>query len=379
MDPFASFPGSVCNQWYTPDAMGMILQRGSQVFGLGRYFWDALREINPSELRAEIEQPITIGFFGRPGSGRRSLVRALLGVDVGELTGREISINEVDSAAVAAAGSLDVAFLVVDATEPDWAPERRIAAQLGTLGNPFFIVLTHADQLPSPSQGAPALRTQFPAHPPELTAVVDARNVDETRGRLLGRLLQSAPGLRLALAHRFPALRRPISEDLIREASKVNAQFALMSSLPALVPVLGMFLGGMADILVLTKNQAMLVFKLAAIHGRDIDDRIGILKEIMPVVGSAFLWRTAARTAIGFAPAPIAALPKATVAFLGTYMVGQAARYYYERGDAPPPEILRQFQAEARRRYVSINDALKQRLGGGKGALPPGDPANGSA
>lgn len=266
MDPFASVPGRVCNQWYTPCAMGMILQRGSQVFGLGRYFWDALREINPSELRAEIEQPITIGFFGRPGSGRRSLVRALLGVDVAEQTGREISINEVDSAAVAAAGTLDAAFLVVDATEPDWAPERRVAAQLGTLGSPFFIVLTHADQLPSPSQGAPALRAQFPAHPPELTAVVDARNADETRSRLLGRLLQTVPGLRLALAHRFPALRRPISEDLIRETSKVNAQFALMSSLPALVPVLGMFLGGMADILVLTKNQAMLVFKLAAIR-----------------------------------------------------------------------------------------------------------------
>ena len=31
----------------------------------------------------------------------------------------------------------------------------------------------------------------------------------------------------------------------------------------------------MADILMLTKNQAMLVFKLAAIYGRDVDDRIG--------------------------------------------------------------------------------------------------------
>lgn len=373
MDPFASFPGSVCHQWYTPVAMGMILQRGSRVFGLGRYFWDALREINPSELRAEIEQPVTVGFFGRPGSGRRSLSRALLGVDAAELPGRGVSINEVDTAAVAAAGALDVAYLLVDATEPDWAPERRIAAQLGTRGHPFFIVLTHADQLPSPSQGAPALRTQFPTHPPELMAVVDARNADEVRAKLLGRLLQTIPGLRLALAHRFPALRRSISEDLIRETSRVNAQFALMSSLPALIPVLGMFLGGMADMLVLTKNQAMLVFKLAAIHGRDIDDRIGILKEIMPVVGSAFLWRTAARTAIGFAPAPIAALPKAAVAFLGTYTVGQAARYYYERGDAPPPEIIREFQAEARRRYRAINDALKQRLGSGEKALPAGE------
>jgi hypothetical protein len=93
----------------------------------------------------------------------------------------------------------------------------------------------------------------------------------------------------------------------------------------------------------------------------------------MPVIGGAFLWRTAARTAIGLAPAPMAALPKAAVAFLGTYVVGQAARYYYERGDAPPPEMLREFQAEAKRRYTAINDLLRQRLGGGKAALPPGD------
>ncbi|MCC7371915.1 MAG: hypothetical protein IT306_26100 [Chloroflexi bacterium] len=357
----------------------MFLQRGSQLFGLGRYFWDALREINPAELRADYEQPVTIGFFGRAGSGRHTLSRALLGVDTAELTGRDISFNDVDSAAVTASGRLSLAFLVVDATEPDWSPERRIAAQLGTRGSPFFIVLTHADQLPTPSQGGPALRNQFPTHPPELTAVVDARNAEATRGQLLGRMLQTAPHLRLALAHRFPALRHPISEDLIREASKVNAQFALMSSLPALVPVLGMFLGGMADILVLTKNQAMLVFKLAAIHGRDVDDRIGVLKEILPVIGSAFVWRTAARTAIGFAPAPIAALPKAAVAYLGTYTVGQAARYYYERGDAPPPEMIRLFQAEARRRYVSVNEALKQRFGGGKRALPSGESSTGAS
>lgn len=368
---FARAAGLWCYQWYTPCAMAMMLQRGSQIFGLGRYFWDALREINPNDIRTELSQPITVGFFGRPGSGRHSLARALLGTDSSELLGRGVSFNEVDSAAVASSGTLSLAFLLVDATEPDWTAERRLAGQLGTLGCPFFIVLTHADQLPTPAQGLPALRSQFPTHPPELTAVVDARNAEQVRARLLGRMLSSVPGLRLALAHQFTTLRRPVSEDLIREASRVNAQFAIMSSLPTLIPVLGLFLGGMADILVLTKNQAMLVFKLAAINGRDIDDRIGVLKEIMPVIGGAFVWRTAARTAVGLAPAPIAALPKAAIAYLGTYVVGQSARYYYERGDAPPPEVLNNFQAEARRLYASVNDALKERLGGKRGALPP--------
>jgi uncharacterized protein (DUF697 family) len=139
-----------------------------------------------------------------------------------------------------------------------------------------------------------------------------------------------------------------------------------------LIPVLGFFVGGMADILVLTKNQAMLVFKLAAIHGRNVDDRIGVLKEIMPVIGSAFLWRTAARTAVGLAPAPISALPKAAIAYVGTFLVGQAARYYYEHGDKPPPEVLRAFQGDARRLYQTVNDLLKERFSGVRKALPAG-------
>jgi len=350
-----------------------MLQRTQRLFGLGKYFWDALREINPSELRTELERPITVGMFGRPGSGRHTLARALLGRDTPELAGRDISINDVDSAAVAAAGSLDFAVLLLDATEPDWSDERRIAGRLNATGVPFFVIATHADELTLPQQAAAAIRAQFPSHPPELTAVVDPRDAEATRAKLVARLLKTVPGLRIGLAYRFPLLRRAVSEDLIREAGLVNAQFALLSSLPALVPILGWVLGGMADILVLTKNQAMLVFKLAAIHGRDIDDKMGILKEIMPVVGGAFVWRTAARTAVGLAPAPIAALPRAAIAFMGTYVVGQAARYYFERGDSPPPEVLQSFQTEARRRYAEVNAALRQRFGRGgpMAELPP--------
>ena len=82
----------------------------------------------------------------------------------------------------------------------------------------------------------------------------------------------------------------------------------------------------------------------------------------MPVIGSAFIWRTAARTAVGLLPAPVSALPKAAIAYIGTYLVGEAARYYYEHGDRPPPEVVRSFQADARRLYQSVNDDLKERF-----------------
>jgi len=341
-----------------------------RLVGLGRYFWDALREINPNEVRSELERPVTIAFFGRQGTGRHSLAHALFGTAETERPGRGLSFNDVDPAAIGAAGSPDLAFLLLDASEPDWSPERRLAARIGSAGYPVFLVLTHADRLSVPSQGMPALRAQFPSHPPELMAVVDPRDAAASRQQLLGRVLQNASNVRLALGHHYPLVRPVVAEQLIREASRVNAQAALLSSLPSVIPVLGFIVGGMADILVLTKNQAMLVFKLAALYGRDLDDKVGILKEIAPVIGSAFLWRTAARTAVGLAPAPISALPKASIAYLGTYLVGQSARYYYERGNRPPPEVVRGFRADAMRLYTSVNEALKQRFGGASASAP---------
>jgi uncharacterized protein (DUF697 family) len=349
-----------------------MIRQGVRLFGLGRYFWDALREINPHEVQAELERPVTVAFFGRIGTGRHTLAQALFGTSESDRPGRGLSFNDVDAGAAASSGTPDLAFLVLNATEPDWSPERRLAAQLGTAGYPVFLILTHADQLSVPAQGLPALRAQFPGHPPELMAVVDPRKVAGTRYQLLGRMVNTASLASLALAHHYPTLRPIVAEQLIRDASRVNAQVALLASLPTLIPVLGLFLGGMADILILTKNQAMLVFKLAVLYDRNVDDKIGILKEIAPVIGGAFLWRTAARTAVGLAPAPISALPKASIAYLGTYVVGQSARYFYERGDHPPPEAMQGFRAEATRLYRSVNDALKQRLGAGSPSPAPG-------
>ena len=338
-----------------------MIRHGTRLFGTFRYFWQAIREINPAEVAADLEQPFLIALFGREGSGRKTLARALFGVEPSEHVGRELVLAGVAPGAVGAVARPDLALLVLDASQPDWSDERHTAHDVAARGSPLFLVVTHADLLPAAEQAARAARTQFPGHPPELIAVVDPRDSVAARLRLVRPILQTVPQLRLALAHRFPQLRSVVAEDLIRESSRANAQFALMSSLPAMIPVLGTLVGGMADLLVLTKNQAMLVFKLAGVYGRDIDDRTAVLREIAPVIGGAFVWRTLARTAVGALPPLFSALPKTAVAYIGTYVVGEAARYYYERGHKPPPETIRLFGQQALRRYREVNDRLKQR------------------
>jgi uncharacterized protein (DUF697 family) len=171
-------------------------------------------------------------------------------------------------------------------------------------------------------------------------------------------LLEAAPELTLALGARFPMIRVAAAERIIREGSVANAQFALLSSLPANIPLVGGFAGDIADMVLLTKNQGLLVYKLAGLYGRDLDKRVKLLGEIAPVVGGAFFWRSVARSLLGLVPGVVGGIPKAAVAYVGTYVVGQIARFYYATGDQPTPELVRRFQEEGARLARDVANRL---------------------
>jgi uncharacterized protein (DUF697 family) len=184
---------------------------------------------------------------------------------------------------------------------------------------------------------------------------------DEARDRLFTTLVRCAPEVLLAAGRRHPLLREPVAEHLIRDTSRVNAQFAAISSIPANIPLVGGLVGDMADILVLTKNQVLLLFKLAGLYGRDLTLGRQLLVEITPVVGGAFVWRSAARTLLGLVPGLLGMLPKTMVAYSGTYVVGQMARYYYRYGRKPPPGFAQELREESLR---IARDALSRIRGG---------------
>jgi uncharacterized protein (DUF697 family) len=112
--------------------------------------------------------------------------------------------------------------------------------------------------------------------------------------------------------------------------------------------------------LVLTKNQVLLLFKLAGLYGRDLSLGPDLIAEVLPVVGGGFVWRTAARALVGLLPTAISLLPKAIVAYTGTYVVGETARYYYLHGRRPPREHVKQLQAEGQRLAQSVLARLRR-------------------
>lgn len=168
------------------------------------------------------------------------------------------------------------------------------------------------------------------------------------------RICNAQPQLAPALGRWFPEFRPAATSAVINETARVNAQFAAVSNLPTLIPIIGSLAAAGADFFVLTKNQVMMVFKLAAINGRDLRDQWRIVREMVPVVGAGFLWRTLAREAADFLPFLIGAVPKVAIAYTGTVAAGRGADFYFRYGKKPSRDQLQGFYAQAAESFKKL-------------------------
>jgi uncharacterized protein (DUF697 family) len=160
-------------------------------------------------------------------------------------------------------------------------------------------------------------------------------------------IVRKIPDRAPAIARHLPKFRPAAVRAIIDETAVANARFALVSNATAVVPVIGAFAAAGADMLVLTKNQVMMLLKIAACHGRDLHDQRRILQEIAPVVGLGFLWRTVAREAASFLPLLIGTVPKVGVAYAGTMVAGFGADFYYRFGKKATREQMRSVYRQA--------------------------------
>ena len=299
-------------------------------------FWRVIREFNPEGIEREATAPLDIRVVGELESGKRTLIQSLHGTSDGVATtgpfrpidveyGRE-PLPDIEDA--------DLVILVVRLDQDLAEAGRRAARLFARKRVPTLLVFTHADRVENTREMRNGAYRAFSFISYLKTSFLDARDRSEVQARLLPMLLETVPSLRTPLARRLPPIRPLVAEQIISETCRVNAQFALA-----------------ANLVVLTKNQVMLVFRLAAIYGRDISLTRRVLAEIAPVVGGAFLWRTVARMAVGMLPTLFAAAPKMAVAYVGTFVVGHAARYYYDEGRRPPRSLIQEYGAEGARLY----------------------------
>lgn len=292
-------------------------------------FWNVLKEVSSQPVREEARRLFVLALAGNPDAVAAARTHALGG-----------------HAGPAAAAAEPFLYCV----SPPYGPAEENQ-------------LRHADLIVS-LPGGPGI-TEF--RPAETVLV-------ERPDRLVQLVLGRRPDLRVALARRLPGFRSLASEQVIREVSRINAEFAAVSGISGAIPVLAPLFPALAgtDILVLTKNQVMMVFRLAAIHGEELDFK-SRLREVAPVIGGAFGWRAIARELAGLLPGGLGIPMRAAIAYSGTYAVGRATEFVFDEGRAPTRREMRRIYEEGTALARETAGRLKERFTsrGGRSLPPP--------
>jgi uncharacterized protein (DUF697 family) len=300
-----------------------------------------MREIDVNAIREESERSIAVACVGdgeqleifsrvlnRTGSRRYGPTGASPLFDYDRLAA--LPLEELRRA--------DMLVLVYDGRSP-WSPAMSaILKKLEDLLLPLLLVVFYGADQSELTRGLPVVPTTrvVTIADPELPQAID---------QLAAALLDRLPGeLHLSVARRVPGLRPLVARNLVNSTSFVNASYALASGLPAQIPLLNIPFAA-ADIVVLTKNQALMVYKLALAHGAPPEFQSRI-REVAPVLGGAYVWRHIARSLAGLIPV-WGLVPKVSIAYAGTYTTGITAWRWYANGELVSGEQLKRISQEA--------------------------------
>ena len=186
---------------------------------------------------------------------------------------------------------------------------------------------------------------------------LDAAAVDAVATALTGIVGEDQ---QVALAAQLPPLRPVLFARLIDRTARANASFALTTGLAETIPVLTAPLN-LGDMVVLTKNQLMMCYRLALMAGRDDEPR-AMMGEIIGVLGSGVLFRQVARQLVGLIPVA-GLLPKVAIAYAGTYAIGRAMVGWTTEGRQVTVETVSNYTREGLVRGRALAEHLVEEAG----------------
>ncbi|MEO5822890.1 MAG: hypothetical protein ABIT71_20475 [Vicinamibacteraceae bacterium] len=195
--------------------------------------------------------------------------------------------------------------------------------------------------------------------PHALALVDDTVSIEEAAAQAAATLVDAIPdGERLAFAHQLPPFRRPLFERIIEDTARANASFAFTSGLAEVVPILTAPLN-LGDMIVLTKNQLLMGYRLVLASGRDGEPK-RLIGELLGVLGGGLLFRQMARQLVGLIPV-VGILPKVAVAYGGTWAIGRAVVLWATEGRTASSETLRAFSREGLERGRAVAREISAR------------------
>ncbi len=302
--------------------------------------WKNLREVDLRPIRAQAERPTTIAIVGGNEPLKTSLIRALREAPRRTPPESDASLagpDPINLTLKQATGELDadLIVLILDATGEDQSGDRELYEKWRASGKIIVVV----NNQPEGARGigrAPWQGVEVLGGP------IGDRNFLESE--FVPAVLARMPDYHLSLARHYPLFRVRVAQQLISETSTANATYALSTGLAEIVPILDVPFN-IADMVVLTKAQAIMAYKLGLALGLSTrwQDHVAAFGG---TIGSGFLWRQLARQLVGLIPV-WGIIPKVAVAYAGTYVLGQAILQWYLTGRQVTPAMMRQLYRDA--------------------------------
>ncbi|MGE5141459.1 MAG: zinc-ribbon domain-containing protein [Rudaea sp.] len=314
--------------------------------------WKTLREVDLGPIRADAERMTWIAIVGDDERARKTLASALCeeprkelpGDDASQLGPEPLSLSLNDASSVMTA---DLIVLLVNLSK-DTSRAWRLFQEWQTARKKTVVIFS--------GEGSPA---GFGG------SYEDARGL---RGSISDRhflgnefaaaVLALLPDRNLSLARYYPLLRQRAAQELIGTTSLANANYSLTTGLAEIIPLLDIPFN-VADIIILTKNQAIMAYKLGLMFGLPPrwQDHMAAFGG---TVGTGFIWRQVARELIGLIPV-WGLIPKVAVAYAGTYVLGEAIEQWYLTGRQVTPAMLNRFYQQALDRGRALAGQLVKR------------------
>jgi len=331
--------------------------------------WNNIKEMDLRPLRIEALRGVRIALVGRPGSGVDTLAD-LIRRDPSRPdleTHTPLLLANLDSADESIAADLVVLVVSDSLAAPD--RERALVRSWTDAGKKVlaFVNSSAGDSQESEAEAGDASngkernQVRIPGYDWGIRRLVHGP-VDDPAFLLkefVPEVLGMMPDQLLALGRQFPLFRVPIARQLINDTSFTNAAYALSTGIAETVPVIDIPLN-VADMVVLTKTQAFLVYKLGLALGLSTRWQ-DYVTEFGGVLGGGFLWRQLARQLIGLIPA-WGIVPKVAVSYAGTYVVGNVVLQWYLTKRHVTRAQMRQLYSQAFARGKNLARDLIQKM-----------------
>jgi uncharacterized protein (DUF697 family) len=311
--------------------------------------WNNVKEIDLRPLRQEALQIVKIAIVGAPESGRDMLAAQMSSDPLrrDDITIQaDIPVLDLDKAEQAESAHLII--LMLDARQNEIGIQKELVRKWAAAERPVLVFVNHIGQGDRYSFGAWTDWTQ------RRVVFGDVSDTEFLLDGFAQAAMDLLPGKLTALGRQYPLFRTPIAQALINETSFSNAAYSVSTGLAEIIPIFDIPLN-VADMLILTKAQAFLVYKLGLTLGLSLEWQ-DYVTEFGGVLGSGFVWRQLARSLIGLIPA-WGIIPKVAVAYAGTYVVGKVVVQWYLTGRHVTRKQMNEFyqQAFARGKHVARN------------------------